>query len=259
MKKKLVLHQPWGGLGDNLQFSTLPRRLHKLGCEFNISNKNAYSNDEIKKLVWDINPYVTDSDYDSDPNCGANSSRDILYDVRNVIEWNEARFGLEPKNSTPEIFYQPNFVDALSDKVILDLGGIASYSHNKYDLKNLVYNLNKITEMYDKDKFLVIDSIHSASPITPDPAIKKIKIENIFHYADILMSCKEFVCIYSGSNVLAAAIRKTDTLCLIPDCYSSSKNKLNEFMSGPTCWLFPNNTYVSPQGYILNDLPEWRF
>ena len=57
MKKELVLHQPWGGLGDNLQFSTLPRRLHKLNCEFNISNKNAYRNDEIKKIVWDINPF----------------------------------------------------------------------------------------------------------------------------------------------------------------------------------------------------------
>ena len=57
MSKK-ILYQPWGGLGDNLQYSTLPELYNTLGHEFYISSKNVYRNPEIYKLVWELNPYV---------------------------------------------------------------------------------------------------------------------------------------------------------------------------------------------------------
>ena len=50
---KVILYQPWGGLGDNLQFSTLPKLYSEIGYEFYISDQNVYRNPEIKKLVWD--------------------------------------------------------------------------------------------------------------------------------------------------------------------------------------------------------------
>ena len=48
---KKILYQPWGGLGDNLQFSTLPEMFSKLGYEVYISDKNAYRSVEIFDLV----------------------------------------------------------------------------------------------------------------------------------------------------------------------------------------------------------------
>lgn len=33
MNKKIIIEQPWGGLGDNLQFSTLPEFGKKLGYD----------------------------------------------------------------------------------------------------------------------------------------------------------------------------------------------------------------------------------
>jgi hypothetical protein len=259
-----ILHQPWGGLGDNLQFSTLPRRLHDEGIEFYVSSANAYRNNEIKKIVWDANPYVLDSDYDAKPNCGALSPRDISYNCRNIIEWNEARFNFKPKNSIPEIFYKPNLIDNLEDKIVIDIGAISSFSHNKYDLKNLKHNLKIVIDTYEKDKIYIIESEHSPSPFALAESIKNlitknIKVENIFHYSDVIMSCEVFICLYSGSNVLSAAIRKNNTICYVPDSYSGDDEKIYSYVNSPKCWFFPNNTYILSDGRKLNDMPWWRF
>ena len=44
---KAIFGQTWGGLGDNLQFSTLPGLYHKKGIDFYISSQNVQRNDEI--------------------------------------------------------------------------------------------------------------------------------------------------------------------------------------------------------------------
>ena len=56
--KKIIISQPWGGLGDNLQFSTLPELYDKLGYEVYVSNNNKVRNKEIYDLVWGENPYI---------------------------------------------------------------------------------------------------------------------------------------------------------------------------------------------------------
>ena len=57
--KKVIIEQSWGGLGDNLQLSTLPELLSGHGYEVYVSTNNAYRNPEIKSLVWDKNPFVS--------------------------------------------------------------------------------------------------------------------------------------------------------------------------------------------------------
>ena len=44
---KIIISQPWGGLGDNLHFSTLPELFSKKGHEVYISENNAVRNAEI--------------------------------------------------------------------------------------------------------------------------------------------------------------------------------------------------------------------
>ena len=38
---KIVISQPWGGLGENLMYSTLPERFAAVGIPSYISRKNA--------------------------------------------------------------------------------------------------------------------------------------------------------------------------------------------------------------------------
>ena len=39
---KVYFGQPWGGLGDNLQFTTLPRLFSEKGVDFFVSQHNTY-------------------------------------------------------------------------------------------------------------------------------------------------------------------------------------------------------------------------
>lgn len=59
-KQKTLTLDVWGGLGDNLQVSTIPRRFYeKFGYKgVYISNSVPWRNKEIKELVWDLNPYI---------------------------------------------------------------------------------------------------------------------------------------------------------------------------------------------------------
>ena len=62
--EEMIVSQPWGGLGDNLQFSTIPRLCYENGISFGLSLRNQHRNQEIHDLVWKPNPYVTLTDQD---------------------------------------------------------------------------------------------------------------------------------------------------------------------------------------------------
>ena len=66
-----ILYQQFGGLGDNLQFSTLPERFHRMNKTFSVSKENEVFNDEVTDLVWGHNPFVQDVKSDGVPNCGS--------------------------------------------------------------------------------------------------------------------------------------------------------------------------------------------
>lgn len=55
----VILSAYHGGLGDNLQFSTLPEEFFKQqGRETYIWSRSKFRNPEIYDLVWGNNPYI---------------------------------------------------------------------------------------------------------------------------------------------------------------------------------------------------------
>jgi hypothetical protein len=143
MNKKIIIEQPWGGLGDNLQFSTLPELGKKLGYDVYVSNKNVYRNNDIKKLVWDLNPYLcgfTDE--------GGNIPREKLKLKNNNIisDIEEWAFG-ECFNTVPKIYYEPNEIQGLSDLYIID----PNYVSRGIDFSNIM-------RKYDKKETLILNS-----------------------------------------------------------------------------------------------------
>ena len=55
----VILSAYHGGLGDNLQFSTLPEEFHKQqGRDTYIWSQASFRNQEIYDLVWGCNPYI---------------------------------------------------------------------------------------------------------------------------------------------------------------------------------------------------------
>jgi len=128
-KPTIVIGQPWGGLGDNLQFSTLPQVYSEQGYDVYISNENAVRNQEIHDLIWGMNPYVKGI-LNSPPTAGKCKGFHIHTD--NPMKNMELMHGLS--NGTqkyPILYYKPKLISDLSNCLLFDTTSIAQKYRNK--------------------------------------------------------------------------------------------------------------------------------
>lgn len=223
---KKILHQPWGGLGDNLQFSTLPERFSKLGYHFYVSNKNKYRNSEIYDLVWKLNPYVKGIS-DENPNAGETGSYRRIYSDKSIIYNQESCHGIQPENEIPKIYYKPKIINEFQNKIFVDISSKSNFPIKPKDF-----------DSYLKDKYrdfeIITPKFNDKIDNHKDSNFKyndRIKIESIFHFCDLIHSCKYFYCCYSGQSVLASALNKTQTTVFIKNQWKN------------TDWNFPNLKY----------------
>lgn len=203
----VILSAYHGGLGDNLQFSTLPEEFFKQkGRETYIWSRSNFRNKEIYDLVWGYNPYIKGIK-DGEWNAGDTPEighRNITGDC--ISNW-EALHGLNPTNKYPKIYYQPKKIEQFSDTIIVDLSSVS-----------ITYDRNKIIELYRSIKkqynkiFYGIEFKnkinHQGSHTVYDVEVDGIiEIENIFAYVDIIYSSCGIISLHSGQNHLACAIK----------------------------------------------------
>ena len=228
MSKK-ILYQPWGGLGDNLQYSTLPELYNTLGHEFYISSKNVYRNPEIYKLVWELNPYVkgiSDEEY----NVGSCMNYTKVNPNESIIYNQEICHGFDPINRLPKIYYTPKKLTEFNNKVILDISTVSTNPIIPKDLDDIIkINFPNQDIVVPKFKNKIADN-HKTVEFFKD--YDSIEIESIFHYCDIVNSSFYFICSFSGQSVLASAINKENTLCIMPKEYVGNS------------YVFPNINYI---------------
>jgi hypothetical protein len=242
-KQKIIIHQPWGGLGDNLQFSTLPELFAARGIQTFISSANVVRNPEIDKLVWAGNPFVIGSSEDI-PNAGAcmtdDQSRFPL--SLSFIERIELAHGLDATNRFPKIYYRAKSRAEFFNTVVVDVGSIS--------VKHYTDCIKKYIEFtFDKYHYKYSDSvqIQFSKPVGADrvdhriPELTSLVVDNIFEYCDILKSCRALVTVHSGTHSLAAAIRR-DRLKPIIHCYCTP-----EQFNGRG-YIFDNVEYFVTQG-----------
>jgi len=216
MNKKIIIFQPWGGLGDNLQFSTLPEMAKEQGYNVYISNKNVYRNEEICDLVWKSNPFV-DGFTDELPNAGSTDGTredgiscktdwaENQLGVSSFVYLYEYLHGFQPKHLNPKIYYIPKLREEVKDLTLLDLGTITL----KGD-----YNTDKLTKaitaQYNKETSYLLQ--HSTKKEVNNTyqiqTTNTLSFTNIFEFVDLIYSCKKFVCLWGGANSLAAAIHE---------------------------------------------------
>src|SRR5215217_3152179 len=120
----IVIFQPWGGLGDNLQFSTLPEMFAARGRRVFISSKNVLRNAEIGQLVWNLNPFISGFS-DAEPNAGSSVFYNKKGKYYSYIERIEIAHGLVPQNRYPRVYYEPKQRPDASGKILIDLSSIS--------------------------------------------------------------------------------------------------------------------------------------
>ncbi len=207
--KEVYLAQPWGGLGDNLQFSSLPRLYHNLGIDFYLSNENAYRNPEIYEFCWGKNPYVRGI-ANHPPTIGACAPAAPAGEADNIIAASELRHGFPGESKYPEIYYEPNYIEELSDKVLVDL---SAHSVITCGIETL-YDVEKLHQLIDEnipsDNVVFAQFNHISTNFFPHEfkfTGETLLIKSLFHYADCIHSCKEYYCMYSGGNSMASGIK----------------------------------------------------
>jgi len=204
MSKKIIIEQSWGGLGDNLQFSTLPEVGAKLGYEVWISNHNFYRNEDIKDLVWGLNPHIkgfTDE--------RGNMPSHINYDPKNniITDWEIRLFG-KAYNDSPKLYYETKIVESVKDKTLIDANAISS----PIDFSYIVDNNPHATLLNSKKE-------NMESLFTTD----------IYNWVDVITSCKRFLCQYSGPSVVMPCYGKRCEVYMSKD-NNTYKFKTNKYV-----------------------------
>jgi hypothetical protein len=220
MKKVILISQPWGGLGDNLQFSTLPELYTKKGYTVYISVNNKVRNPEIFDLVWFKNPFVKGILNDNFGTVvGSNMQERWPPESQNEysIHRIEIAHGFLKSNFYPKIYYTPKYIEENKNDILIDLSGSSQvYEIHKY-IEYINYFIQIIQDKKDKKiKIITFEKIN-VNKIFDDVYkylktkilnIEYLKITDLYNYCDIINSCDTIIIVNSGINSLSAAIKQ---------------------------------------------------
>lgn len=214
MNKEIkVISQPFGGLGDWMLVSTLPRRLTEAGYDVYIheGELSRFRNSELEALVM-ANPYIKGKS-SRPPNAGLGVYVDLwgrfCYETRlrpaDPIALMEEINGLEPPYShAPEIYPVMEQVQ-MNDNIIL----IDPYSSSMPFTQDSVGPwIDYYSQHHYKGKtFHVVETPGYAAFHRSLFGFPKIQVKNLQEYIGLLRSCHAFFGVESGGQMLAAAVK----------------------------------------------------
>lgn len=204
LSNDLVIHVKYGGLGDHLFYSHLPRIAKETGRYRNvfISQASPFRNQEIRKLVWERNPYV---DGFSDEICPYPDLQKLEKGC-NLLDQIMLNYGLDDglRYHEPEIYYVPKLLDAMAGRSIYDPNYISNAGQLSPDLLVRYFTFRNIRidlQMRLREKSLPIVDFGSW-----------LSSESLEEFCDIIHSCGTLYCLVTGTATLAAALGKPATI-----------------------------------------------
>ena len=243
MNEKIIISSYYGGLGDNLAYSTLPEEFFKQKrIKVSFSKFANFRNKEIYDLIWKRNPYVFFKVKKKNTiNIGTTARFLKKY---NVIQNHEKIHGLDVRNKYPKIYYTPK-KKKLNKTFLVDISAVSlSYSkaeqdqiiqkiaqikkkYKNYKFINVIFKKKLTTErelnffykikFFLKNKKILFDSLKSDIRgiysylgmhfLYQQKLDDLIEIKSIFDYCDYIASCSGFISLHSGQSHLSSAIK----------------------------------------------------
>lgn len=230
-----------GGLGDNLQLSTLPEEFYKQqGRTTYLWNQARFRNDDIRKLVWDFNPYVrtgTGSTWNAGDLPDLNYHNIAGDHIANI----EQLHGLKPTNKYPKVYYRPKGLVSYSDVFLVDFTSISI----NYPTDKLLDKLKEIRETYPDKRFLEVtfsQDLNNQGKLNQyDMDLEKLVVNNIFEYCDYIASSYGIVALSSGASHLSSALKEYHpsmrSICIMEESW------YNKHMNIGKLFIFDNIEY----------------
>ncbi len=213
MSKDLIIKIDYGGLGDHLFFSHIPR-IAKLNCNAKheadmggydkvyIHSSSPFRHNDYKRLIWEQNPYV-DGFIDQEP-----TKRDEIDDSNldecNILDKFMLAYGIDDKNRfhEPEIQYKPKFREEYN-KVIFDPNYISN-SGDEFTLSDIIDYFYRNNIYIDA----VMADLGGKRCFDENVRADFIKTKNLEDFCDLIYSAKALYCFATGIATLAAALGK---------------------------------------------------
>ena len=205
----IVIATPWAGLGDHLQFSTLPELYSKQGHTVWLHKDAPFRNKEIRKFVWGTNPYVAGFT-DLPPNAGGGFAHVRHVTDSIVSDW-EVAHGFGVQNHYPKLYFEPD-TDGLQfqDTILIDLTCVSD-TYDRHKLHDAVFRIIEDDKYYRKLKhrqvlFTGTNIFTEEHPLLGEDA-RVTHIHSLEHYADALSNCAGIITLMSGAAVLASTLK----------------------------------------------------
>ena len=198
VRRTLILQACLGGLGDTLFLSHLPRVAKATGCKrVLISRRSLYRDPNYPKLIWEPNPYVdgfTDEPgLDIAVNPQVRPNYNLLDEYMRLAALDDGqrfhepeiymRFEPDPRWASATV-YDPNYITragAISNERLTAFfeaeGGPPDYQM----------------------------ALRNNSIVYPGP-VETLATADIFEFCRLIVSCKHFYCLTTGTATLAAAL-----------------------------------------------------
>lgn len=205
-ERRIVIDLSFGGIGDCLAYSTLPRLLKETyNVDFYISKQSLeiIRHKDIYKFCFEMNPYFKGV-HDDNVTFKFKSfeSEKSLYTFftdrngKNIIGMLESQFRLNGK-ARPETYYKPVVLEEYKHKILIDENAISGKKFGWKFKHNAFYN-EAIKYYQDGDEIEYIDP----------------KKQDLFKYIDMIFSCKHFIGTSSGGAAISACFDKPFSVIL---------------------------------------------
>lgn len=200
-QETLVIEVPYGGLGDHLFFSHIPR-IAKITGKYNsvyISTLSPIRQVEHLAVIWKLNPFV--DGFTALPGRIFKSSQ--LTDG-NILDEIMLFYGVDDgvRYHEPELFYKPKINQLYADKILFDPNFVTKL--------NGIQEINEISRYFKKKGIKVDQQFLPRGNCNPLQGVESyIEDESFEEFCDIISSADHIYCYATGTAVLAAALGKS--------------------------------------------------
>ncbi len=204
---RLVIEIPYGGFGDHLFHSHLPKIAKETGKfdEVYFSSKSLIRKQDHLDLVWKRNPYIDGFVDEPGVSCDLKSiveEAKLRRDV-NLLDLVMIAYGLDDgvRWHDPELYYKPNLISEYQVKIF-------DPNHFTYigdfNERDLYAYLRKHNIKFDA----VMKLLGNKALYRSDRSHLIIEAPSVYEFCDVLYSAKEIYCFTSGTATLASALGK---------------------------------------------------